>query len=146
MATATENLGNIIRSYRKLKNYSTQELAQSLDVSTGFLNNLEHGRNDVFKLDLLMRIIERLDIPLHKLLESDHIEIKGVNLKPSHAKLELILSNDTNSSEKLEESIRAILSTYLDALKAFDYDDNSIETISSHIINLLTLIKNIKIT
>jgi len=56
------NIGNLIKEKRRLKGYSTQEIAEKLGVSTGFINNLENGKNDSFNLRLLGNLCSFLDI------------------------------------------------------------------------------------
>jgi len=56
------NIGNLIKEKRRLKGYSTQELAEKLGVSAGFINNLENGKNDSFNLHLLGNLCSLLDV------------------------------------------------------------------------------------
>lgn len=56
--------GEKIREYRKIKDLTTLELAEQLNISSGLLNNIENGKSDSFQLELLNKIVQVLDIPL----------------------------------------------------------------------------------
>ena len=60
--------GKIIKLNRKAKGYSTQELAKLLDVSPGFINNIENAKNDSFNIELLYKISSVLSIPITDIL------------------------------------------------------------------------------
>lgn len=62
------NAGNLIKYKRKVKGYSTQELAKLLDVSPGLINNIENAKTDTFNLELLYKISSTLDIPITDIL------------------------------------------------------------------------------
>lgn len=50
------DLGKQIRVIRKQRNFGLNELADRLDVSRGYLSNLETGKTSTINLDLLDRI------------------------------------------------------------------------------------------
>ncbi len=62
-----KNLGKLIKKYPNTKGYSTQLLAERLNISAGLLNNIENARNDFFNLKLLNMIINELNIPIEEL-------------------------------------------------------------------------------
>ena len=68
MNKLTINAGNLIKYNRKVKGYSTQELAKLLDVSPGLINNIENAKTDTFNLELLYKISSTLDIPITDIL------------------------------------------------------------------------------
>lgn len=55
-------LGNLIRTNRKYNKYSTKELADKLQVSSGLINNIENGKTDSFNLALLNNLSAILEI------------------------------------------------------------------------------------
>lgn len=67
--------GKIIREYRKAKGYSTNILAKELNVSVGFLNNVETGKSDSFNLTLLNNLCTTLDIPILQLITDNYDSI-----------------------------------------------------------------------
>lgn len=60
--------GKLIKYKRKVKGYSTQELAKLLDVSPGLINNIENAKTDTFNIELLYKITSTLDIPVTDIL------------------------------------------------------------------------------
>ncbi len=40
----------IIKKYRNSQNYSTQDLADKLNISAGLINNIKNAKNYIFKL------------------------------------------------------------------------------------------------
>lgn len=69
MDTLQIEFGNMVRKYRKEKGYSTQKLAELLGVSVGLVNNIENGKSDVFKLEVLSQLFKILQIPSKDTLE-----------------------------------------------------------------------------
>lgn len=57
-------LGNLIRTNRKYKKYSTKELADKLQVSSGLINNIENAKTDSFNLALLNNLSTTLEIDI----------------------------------------------------------------------------------
>ncbi|WDC83744.1 helix-turn-helix transcriptional regulator [Caloramator sp. mosi_1] len=68
MDNIQKEFGNMVRKYRKEKGYSTQKLAELLGISVGLLNNIENGKSDVFKLEVLSQIFYQLNIPILEFL------------------------------------------------------------------------------
>jgi transcriptional regulator with XRE-family HTH domain len=50
------NIGQRIRLLRKKCGYSIQNFAQKLDVSVGYLSNLETGKSETIQLSLLQQL------------------------------------------------------------------------------------------
>ena len=55
-------VGNIIRNKRREKEFTTAELAERLEVSNGFLNNLENGKTQLINYDLVNKLCNELGI------------------------------------------------------------------------------------
>ena len=62
-------IGDVIRSYRKLKGLTQEELADSLDVSYQQVQQYEYNKANP-PLDVLENIITTLEIPLNKIFDS----------------------------------------------------------------------------
>ncbi|QIB28170.1 helix-turn-helix domain-containing protein [Caloranaerobacter azorensis] len=60
---------------------STPEFAKRLNISTGLVNNIENGRHDVFKLELLLKISKELNVSLGELLQSNYIDIRNLSIQ-----------------------------------------------------------------
>ncbi|CAH0169722.1 helix-turn-helix domain-containing protein [Peribacillus simplex] len=57
-----EHLGQQIRQLRVRKGKGLNEFAKELHVSAGYLSNLETGKSDTIKLDILEKIQEELKV------------------------------------------------------------------------------------
>jgi transcriptional regulator with XRE-family HTH domain len=64
------NLGTIITEYRKSKSLTTQALAKKLNLSVGTINNIENGKSDFFKLEILFKLLYILDIPASVIVDN----------------------------------------------------------------------------
>lgn len=60
--TMLQNLGQQIRQLREKKGKGLNEFAKELNVSAGYLHNLETGKSDNIKLDVLERIQDELKV------------------------------------------------------------------------------------
>lgn len=144
MISYNQKLGTIIKTYRKSKNISTQELAKILNVSVGCLSHIENAKNNVFKLDLLLSIIKELDIPINEILLNNSLVIDDLTLSPTTDKLELSLKHtDVRHLDMLTENIKLIINTYLELASECSYDSKTIDIVSNHILDELKYSKNL---
>lgn len=145
MAKIYEKLGNTVRKYRKANHYSTFDLADKLNISSGLVNNLENAKNDVFKLELLINLINELHIPVEELLQLDEINIRQIHIKNNET---LFIQKTENESEETIEFINHHLNLILKSFlyTALEYSPNKevIESISSDITTHLKTIRNLK--
>lgn len=114
--------GKLIKSKRKVKGYSTQELAKLLDVSPGLINNIENAKTDTFNIDLLYKISSALDIPVTDILSYnldtiltfifDSHDLPSsftLNLKPLLKALIQISNNENLSSDKIDMLLQKLV-------------------------------------
>ena len=88
-------VGEIIRAKREENNISLVSFAQELDISPGYLSQIENGVKKNPNLDILLKIIRRLDIDLAMLLGVEENEENYLVKIPSL--LKLILARERNS-------------------------------------------------
>ncbi len=55
-------LGQTIRNLRKQKNITLNEFADRLNISAGYLSNLETGKTDTISLHLLVKLNEEFNL------------------------------------------------------------------------------------
>jgi transcriptional regulator with XRE-family HTH domain len=67
-------VGEIIRAKREEKHISLVSLARELNISSGYLSQIENGVKKNPNLEILLKIIHRLDIDLAMLLGVDSNE------------------------------------------------------------------------
>lgn len=124
-------LGNLIRTNRKYKKYSTKELADKLQVSSGLINNIENAKTDSFNLALLNNLSTTLEIDI-----IDFISLNLNNTNPlsfNNKDIEnryMLLASQLNNlvfSNKLDDNTVIILLdkllielNYFDSLKKYN--------------------------
>ncbi|HEY8499203.1 MAG TPA: helix-turn-helix transcriptional regulator [Clostridia bacterium] len=86
--------GEIIRAKREEKNIPLVSFAKELNISPGYLSQLENGVKTNPKLDILMSIIQKLDIDLEMLLGVESSEENYLVKIPSL--LKLVLARERN--------------------------------------------------
>ncbi|EMY8533568.1 helix-turn-helix transcriptional regulator [Bacillus paranthracis] len=71
-----QNLGQTIRSLRKQKGISLQAFAEKIEVSPGYLSNLETQKTDTISLTLLAKLNAEFDLfPSLNYTNSPHHEL-----------------------------------------------------------------------
>lgn len=88
-------VGEIIRAKREEKKISLVSLAGELSISPGYLSQIENGIKKNPNLDILLKIIHRLDIDLAMLLGIESNEENYLVKIPSL--LKLVLARERNS-------------------------------------------------
>lgn len=85
-------VGEIIRAKREEKNISLSDFAKELEISPGYLSQIENGVKKNPNLEILLKIINKLDIDLSMLLGIESREENYFIKIPSL--LKLILAKD----------------------------------------------------
>ena len=124
-------LGNLIRTNRKYNKYSTKELADKLQVSSGLINNIENGKTDSFNLALLNNLSAILQINIIDFisLNLNNTNSLSFNNKDIENKYMLLTSHLNNLvfSNKLDDNTTILLLdkllielNYFDSLKKYN--------------------------
>lgn len=108
-------VGEIIKAKREEKDYSLVGFAKRLGISPGYLSQLENGRKNNPKLEIVLKIIKELEIDIDMLLGVKRGEGNFAVKIPSL--LKLVLAKDRNIKvledkdvlRKLTETINSIL-------------------------------------
>lgn len=61
-------IGKLVKEKRLEREFSTQCLAEKLDVSAGLINNIENGKTDTFNVVLMNKLCSTLGIDIISLL------------------------------------------------------------------------------
>ena len=105
-------VGEIIKSKREEKGIPLIEFAKKVDVSPGYLSQIENGKKTNPKLELVLKIIHELDIDIKMLLGVD-LQDESYNLRiPSL--LRLTLAKDRNIKALEEREVVRKLCTIID--------------------------------
>ncbi|MHC1685824.1 MAG: helix-turn-helix domain-containing protein [Clostridiaceae bacterium] len=140
MCLEVVKLGQTVKKYRKTKKLSTQELASRLGVSTGFINHMENGINDTFKLKLLKNLIETLDIPFEEI-----INVSSPIITTSQNK-DLVISIPKEVLEAttiLNNDLLNTINEYIEVISLANKNKDLINIINIHINSYLKTIKKL---
>jgi transcriptional regulator with XRE-family HTH domain len=77
------NLGKRIQDLRRKRGLSTGELAARVQVTSGFISQLEHGKTEP-SLHTLQRVAGALEVPLSYLLLEDNLKPQVVRKQDRH--------------------------------------------------------------
>lgn len=135
------NLGSLIKEKRLQKGLNTQQLADILGVSIGFLSNLENAKTDTFNVDLILKLYNTLDISLFSFLPISNSSLHSGNLL-SPAQLNETPNNMVNI---LSQNIDTIINTYINCIKNHNYDPQFIDKITPKLIQELNYTDNFKL-
>jgi len=91
------SVGEVIKSKREEKGYTLSEFAKKIEISPGYLSQIENGRKTNPRLDIILRIIHELDIDIGMLLGIEPTEDKYLSRIPSLLKLTLARERNLNT-------------------------------------------------
>lgn len=83
------SIGEIIKTKREEKGYNLSEFAKLIEISAGYLSQIENGRKTNPRLDIILRIIHELGIDIEMLLGIEAAEDNYLSRIPSLLKLTL---------------------------------------------------------
>lgn len=135
MSSLCEHLGKKVREYRKAKQYSTVDLAQRLNVSVGLINNIENARNDVFKLELLKKIVHELGVSFEELLKLNFVDITELEITNEGKKIAIKSSRDLPNEmiETVNNNLNDILRIFLSIASQYLNNPEMITELSIHL-------------
>ena len=97
------NIGNNIKTFRELKNYSQEYMAEALGVTQATLSRIENGHTQV-KMDRLQHIAEFLEVDVSTLLSNTNFHFVFNNVANQSG----YINNQTNNNVDIE-MIRKII-------------------------------------
>lgn len=109
------SVGEVIKAKREEKGYTLNEFAKMIEISAGYLSQIENGRKTNPRLDIILRIIHELDIDIEMLLGIGPTEDKYLSRIPSLLKLTLAKErnlktlSDPDVSRKINNFINRVL-------------------------------------
>lgn len=125
-------VGNIIRTKRKEKNLTTAELAKILNVSPGFINNLENGKTKLLDYEFINNLSSELDISLISFLTSIFNNLSKENSFILNK--EFLANNDGQSSDIVDLNLNKIKEYFIECISSNNYDEQFIEDLTSKLI------------
>jgi transcriptional regulator with XRE-family HTH domain len=105
-------VGEIIKAKRKEKKISLVDFAREIGISPAYLSQLENGRKENPKLEIMLSITQALDIDLDMLLGLEQ-ELESPALRiPSL--LRLVIAKDRNLKVLEDKEVQKKISGFLD--------------------------------
>lgn len=130
----SNNINELIKTYRKSNKLSTKSLSDKLNKSSGLINNLENGKSDVFNINLLSNIIKELDIPINEVLSSLILDLSD-NTSSSSLPIDEVVSRKALALIDIE--LRYILATSKNK-------ELTANLLINYIQNQLSIVKNLR--
>jgi transcriptional regulator with XRE-family HTH domain len=112
-------VGEIIKAKRKEKKISLVDFAREIGISPAYLSQLENGRKENPKLEIMLSITQALDIDLDMLLGLEQ-ELESPALRiPSL--LRLVIAKDRNLKVLEDKEVQKKISGFLDRVLECKY-------------------------
>ncbi len=124
-------IGKLVREKRLGLGYTTQELADKLEVSAGLINNIENAKTDSFNLSFMGRLCSALDVPLISILASNTEDISK------------LLNISNNIPEALSYQINEIIQEYIKVAIKFNFNADKLDMITDKILCELRFVNKI---
>ncbi len=113
------SIGEIIKSKRKEKGYNLNEFAEIIEISAGYLSQIENGKKTNPKLEIVLKIIHELDINIEILLGIESVEDNYLSRIPSL--LKLTLAKERNLKTLSESEVLRKINHFLDRVLEAKY-------------------------
>ncbi|MTI47602.1 MAG: hypothetical protein FH761_07155 [Firmicutes bacterium] len=108
------------------------------------MNNIENGRHDVFKLDLLFKMAEELEVSLIQLLDINSINLDDLALlEELNSNLAKDINDGSERIHHLNKNLNKIIKTFILVAAKYDCNEEAINYISNHLIEQLNFIKKL---
>ncbi|MCX7774305.1 MAG: helix-turn-helix domain-containing protein [Clostridia bacterium] len=95
-------VGEIIKAKREERGMNLIEFAKKVEISPGYLSQIENGRKTNPRLDILLKIIHELDIDIEMLLGLESTEENYLSRIPSLLKLTLAKERNLKTLSDME--------------------------------------------
>ena len=117
-------VGEIIKAKREEKNISLTDFAKALNISAGYLSQIENGKKTNPKLEIVLRMIRELDIDLDMLLGLEGKDENYNQKIPSLLKLTLAKDRNVNalSDKETMKKLCSIIDKVLESKYIIDND------------------------
>jgi len=134
-------IGEIIKTKREEKGYNLSEFAKLIEISPGYLSQIENGIRTNPKLEIILRIIHELGIDIEMLLGVESAKDNYLARIPSL--LKLTLAKERNLNTLSDPDVVRKISTYMDRVLEAKYIIENPELYSLFLDDLLTQTENI---
>lgn len=131
-------IGDNIKKFRELNNYSMNALAKKCNMSVGYLSDIEKNKKENPSIDILKKIAKALGVTINDLLtveEKLDIAINSINKISELAKQGLNYSvNESSSTYEVNEIVKENkLQTIAAHFEGEEFNDEDVEDIENFI-------------
>jgi len=112
-------VGELIRAKREEYNISLVDFARQVDISPGYLSQLENGKKTNPSLEVMLKIAQELDLDIDSLLGLDQESETPALRIPSL--LRLVIAKDRNLKALEDREIQRKISNLLDRILQSKY-------------------------
>lgn len=112
-------VGELIRAKREEYNLSLVDFARQVDISPGYLSQLENGKKTNPSLEVMLKIAQELDLDIDSLLGLDQESETPALRIPSL--LRLVIAKDRNLKALEDREIQRKISNLLDRILQSKY-------------------------
>lgn len=125
-------IGKLVKEKRLERDFSTQLLAEKLNVSVGLINNIENGKTDTFNVVLMDKLCSTLGIGIISLLANKVDDV--LNLNNTSRDVPLELSVYTNK----------LINEYARAAIELNFNSSKLETLLNKLIYEINFVVDIE--
>jgi transcriptional regulator with XRE-family HTH domain len=130
MKDIINRIGKLVKEKRIEKGYSTQELAEKLEVSSGLVNNIENGKTDTFNIELMEKLSSVLDMEILPILANKSDDVKK------------LLSITKDIPENLSAQINKVIEAYINAAIELNFNHKKLEALLSKLLYEIDFMMN----
>lgn len=125
-------IGKLVKEKRLEKKFSTQWLAEKLNVSSGLINNIENGKTDTFNVALMDKLCSTLDIDIISLLANKVDDVLNLLNISNDIPLELSVFTDR------------LIHEYTKAAIELNFNSSKLETLLNKLIYEINFVVDTK--
>lgn len=89
----SDSFGQLLKHFRKIRNYSLKELEEISGVSSSYIFRIESGQRKSVSIVKIIQLCEALEVSYHEVLKTAYNEV-GTERKLANSLQELMISND----------------------------------------------------
>jgi transcriptional regulator with XRE-family HTH domain len=108
-----ESFGEFLRALRMSNHLTLRQVEERVNVSIGYLSQIEQGERGVPHLKILEKLAEAYNVPVENLVRAASKQTKGTTRGKSRAAILLSMIESLESENKLPPSMRSPKNEYL---------------------------------
>lgn len=145
MRSYSMNLGNLIKQKRLQKGLTIQQLSSILNVSVGFMSNLENAKTDTFNIDLMSNLCKSLGMTPLDFIPEPKIDLDlDLHLDNIH-QFDSLVEFPKESKKLITKNVTAIANAYIESIRHHSYDMEFTKKFTVKILSEINYINDFKL-